>query len=88
MREPIVAVATDDAPRAVRALRDSPGVLDVTLFGRQVHVVVEQAEQARERIPALLREAGIACHGIWAIAPSLEDVFAHRVQREGGAVAG
>jgi ABC-2 type transport system ATP-binding protein len=88
MRETILAVATDDAPRAVRALRDAPGVLDVTMFGRLVHAVVEDTDQAERTIRHRLDGAGIACRSLQQIPPSLEDAFANLVRREGGAVAG
>ncbi len=88
MAEPILAVTTDQAPGAVRALRDVPGVRDVTMFGRIVHAVVADEAAARAAISARLAESGIALSGMSRIAPSLEDVFASLVRREGGAVAG
>jgi len=88
MVDPILTVATDDAPAAVRALRDLPIVQDVTMFGRVVHAVVSDEAAAESAIPARLAEAGIQLSGMSRIAPSLEDVFASLVRREGGAVAG
>ena len=88
MREPIVAVTTDDAPAAVHALRDLPGVEDVTMFGRVLHAVVTDEAAAQSAIPARLAESGIQMSALTRIAPSLEDVFASLVRREGGAVIG
>jgi len=88
MQEPILAVRTDHAPGTIHALRDLPGVRDVTMFGRVVHVVVSDEAAARDAIPARLRQAEIAVEEIHRIPPSLEDVFASLVRREGGAVAG
>jgi ABC-2 type transport system ATP-binding protein len=88
MAEPILAVATDNAPAAVRALRDLPVVSDVTMFGRVLHAVVSDEAAARAAIPARLAESGIHLTGMSRIAASLEDVFASLVRREGGAVAG
>jgi ABC-2 type transport system ATP-binding protein len=88
MSEPIVAVTTDDAPAAVHALRDLPGVEDVTMFGRVLHAVVRDEDAARISIPARLAESGITLSAMSRIAPSLEDVFASLVRREGGAVVG
>jgi len=88
MVDPILKVATDDAPAGVRALRDLPLVQDVTMFGRVVHAVVSDEGAAETAIPARLAEAGIHLTGMSRIAPSLEDVFASLVRREGGAVAG
>ncbi|HTG50298.1 MAG TPA: ABC transporter ATP-binding protein, partial [Gemmatimonadales bacterium] len=88
MGEPIVAVTTDDAPAAVHALRDLPDVEDVTMFGRVLHAVVKDEDAARTSIPARLAESGITMSAMSRIAPSLEDVFASLVRREGGAVIG
>lgn len=88
MGAPILAVKTNDAPAAVRALRELGGVDDVTMFGRVVHAVVADEAQARADIPVRLSMAGIGLEAISRIDPSLEDVFADLVRREGGAVAG
>jgi ABC-2 type transport system ATP-binding protein len=55
------------------------------MYGRHVHVVVEDAERAREEIPKLLAAHGISAEGIERIAPSLEDVFVSRIRGAGGA---
>ncbi len=88
MGVPLLAVTTDDAPAAVRVLREVPGIGDVTMFGRSVHAVVDDPDRMPGRISAALAAAGIACEGMEPIAPSLEDVFAAYVRREGGARAG
>ena len=88
MGVPILAVTTSDAPLAVRVLRELSGVGDVTMFGRTVHVVVEDESRGREAIPARLAAAGLSCERMERIAPSLEDVFAAYIRREGGVVAG
>jgi ABC-2 type transport system ATP-binding protein len=85
---PILAFTTGDAPQAVRALRSEPGIGDVTMFGRTVHAVVEDEHTARIRIPARLAMEGLTCERLARIEPSLEDVFAAYVRREGGALAG
>jgi ABC-2 type transport system ATP-binding protein len=88
MADPILAVATADAPAAVPLLRDLPGVRDVTMFGRVLHAVVEREAEARQAISGQLNRAGIPWSAIERIEPSLEDVFAELIRREGGAVAG
>ena len=88
MEEPILTLATGDAPKAVHALRGQPGVLDVSLFGRAVHVVVREEAEARRVIPAALATAGISGEGLERVPPTLEDVFVALVRREGGAVIG
>jgi ABC-2 type transport system ATP-binding protein len=86
--EPILEVTTDDAPKAVEALRQAPWVIEVTMFGRALHVMVEDEASAREEIPRVLAASGRDCRSISAIAPSLEDVFVSFVRRSGGSVAG
>jgi ABC-2 type transport system ATP-binding protein len=88
MGDPILAVATADAPAAVPLLRDLPGVRDVTMFGRVLHAVVEREAVARQAISGQLNRAGIPWSAIERIEPSLEDVFAELIRREGGAVVG
>jgi ABC-2 type transport system ATP-binding protein len=88
MAEPILEVTADDASAAARALQHQPGVLEAAMFGRAVHVVVEDVAAAEAFIPSLLQTRGIICTGVHPVRPSLEDVFVSLVRREGGAVAG
>jgi ABC-2 type transport system ATP-binding protein len=84
-KEPLFEVEVDDSPGAIHALQEAPGILEVALFGRAVHVTVSSAEDAPERIGERLSTHGIELRKISRIDPSLEDVFAARVRAEGGA---
>jgi ABC-2 type transport system ATP-binding protein len=86
--QPVLELMTDDAPRAVEALRGAPGVLEVGMFGRAVHVMAADAEAARATLPGMLTAAGRRLDRLQFIEPSLEDVFVALVRREGGAVTG
>jgi ABC-2 type transport system ATP-binding protein len=88
MAEPIFEIATDDGPAAAQALQGAPGVIESAMFGRAVHVVVQDADTAPALLPALLASKGLSVHRIAPVRPSLEDVFVSLVRREGGAVAG
>ena len=88
MKEPLLELRTPDPPGAVEAIRSARGVLEAAMFGRRVHVVVENEERARTDIPALLGSRGIPLHGLERVPPSLEDVFVALVREEGGAVDG
>jgi drug efflux transport system ATP-binding protein len=88
MGEPILEVATDNGPAAVQALQHAPGVIEAAMFGRAVHVVVENEAAARAMLPRFLSERGYACERVTTVRPSLEDVFVSLVRREGGAVEG
>jgi len=86
--EPILEVQLDDAPTAVHALEDAPFVVEASMYGRQLHVTVDDAEQAPETIRSVLAGADIDVHGIALVSPSLEDVFTSLVRAEGGAAVG
>jgi len=88
MSEPILELAVANGPAAAQALQHGPGVVEAAMFGRAVHVVVGDAAQATDALPAFLAAQGIACERITPVRPSLEDVFVSLVRREGGAVAG
>ncbi len=84
MSEPILRLSIDDPPRAVGAITELPGVLEVGMFGRDLHVVLEN-EAAETAIPSALAAAGIALQSSSRIRPSLEDVFVTMVRNAGGA---
>lgn len=88
MEDPLLEIKTTDPPHAVEALQKMDGVLEAAMFGRKVHVVVEDEAVAKEAIPAAFAERGIPLEGIERVTPSLEDVFVALVRKEGGAVEG
>ena len=85
---PILEVRTDDAPGAVEALLGTPGVIDAAMFGRALHVTVENLEQGRAAIADALAAVGRSVTEMRPVEPSLEDVFVSLVRAEGGAVIG
>ena len=86
--EPILEVEVADAARAADALRDVPGLVEVALFGRALHVVATDEAAARHEITTTLSAHGHGVTSLRRVAPSLEDVFVALVRREGGVVAG
>jgi ABC-2 type transport system ATP-binding protein len=88
MDEPLLEIRTSEPPHAVDALRTMEGVLEAAMFGRSVHVVVEDESEARRRIPSLFDSRKISLEGIQRVAPSLEDVFVALIREEGGAAEG
>ena len=88
MREPLLEVTTRQGPAVAQALQGAAGVLEAALFGRAVHLMVEDARAAEAAIPPLLAARGLDCQRIQPIQPSLEDVFVALVRREGGATEG
>ena len=88
MTEPLLEIRTSEPPHAVEALRKMDGVLEAAMFGRRVHVVVEDEGVAKDAIPAVFAKRAIPFESIERVAPSLEDVFVALVREEGGAVEG
>ncbi len=86
MSEPILELDTSDGPAAAQALQGAPGVVEAAMFGRAVHVVVDDAGRAERTLPALLQARGLTLRHLAPVRPSLEDVFVSLVRREGGAV--
>jgi drug efflux transport system ATP-binding protein len=86
-REPLFEARVDDGARAVEALREAPEVVEVGLFGRNVHVTVRDPSAGPGDVERLLAARGVPARGVAAIVPSLEDVFIARVRASGG-VAG
>lgn len=85
---PILEVEIDDAPSAVHALVDAPFVVEASMFGRLLHVTVEDDEHAPASVQAVLARAGFDVRGVRRVSPTLEDVFTALVRAEGGAVIG
>jgi ABC-2 type transport system ATP-binding protein len=86
--EPILRVQTDDAPGAVDALSSQAGVLETAMFGRALHVTVEDMDAGTALIRSVLSETGHSIASIERVDPSLEDVFVSLVRAEGGALVG
>jgi ABC-2 type transport system ATP-binding protein len=88
MAEPILEVETSDASAAAQALQHQEGIVEAAMFGRALHVVVEDVDAARAFLPTFLAARGLTTGAMQLVRPSLEDVFVSLVRREGGAVLG
>jgi len=88
MAEPLLEITTDHGPAVAQALQGAPGVIEAAMFGRDVHVIVEDAAAARAALPGFLAAHHLPLAAMTPVRPSLEDVFVSLVKREGGAVAG
>jgi ABC-2 type transport system ATP-binding protein len=79
------AVLEVTAPRlneALELLEAQEWTLETSVFGTRIHVVVKDADKARQRIRDVLEPRGNAATSIERIVPSLEDVFIHHVEAE------
>ena len=84
MAEPLLELRTDDAPRAVEAVAGLPGVLEASMYGRDLHVLVGDETEVRPLLADALARAGLVVRSIRRIEPALEDVFVARVREAGG----
>jgi len=88
MHDPILGLETNDPATAVEVLQRRPGVIEASMFGREVHIVVQDEAEARQQVPAYLATHGVTCQNLRRVPPTLEDVFVARIREGGGVVAG
>ena len=67
---------------------DEPGIVEAAMYGRVVHVTVEDEATGPGTIRTALASAGVDLTELEPVEPSLEDVFTSLVRAEGGAVIG
>jgi len=80
MREEILEVSCERPQDIMEALEALPGVKEAALFGTGLHVVVESAAGAGDRISEALARQGRSSARIEKIPPSLEDVFVSLIE--------
>jgi hypothetical protein len=78
----LLSIRSGDPRRARDVLREAPGIDSAVLFGEEVHVELDAADDG-VRVRSLLEEAGVEVLGIEPVEASLEDVFIRRVERSG-----
>lgn len=67
---------------AEESLGREDGILEVSVFGTSLHVVVRDPEEGRRRVEEVLARDGNLPVTTEAILPSLEDVFIHSIEGE------
>jgi ABC-2 type transport system ATP-binding protein len=77
IRSPMIEVSCDRTVEAFEAVRGQPYVLNASIFGTTLHVMVADGAAAPGLIRGTLSTLGIAVETIESIRPSLEDVFLH-----------
>jgi ABC-2 type transport system ATP-binding protein len=79
------AILEVTCPRFLEAqekLEKEDWVLEASVFGDRLHVVVSNAEEGRRRILDLLERDGNTPASAERIVPSLEDVFIHSIEQD------
>ncbi|MFB3812609.1 MAG: ATP-binding cassette domain-containing protein [Terriglobales bacterium] len=80
MQDDVLEVFADRPQDAMGAIESVPGVKEVALFGKGLHVVTADAGETALRIHAALDAGGYAPKAITKIVPSLEDVFVSLIE--------
>jgi len=75
----LLLVECDSLGPALAALQHAPGVLDCSVFGNALHVLVDDAQRALATLPGLLERSGLQARRLERIDASLEDVFVHLI---------
>jgi ABC-2 type transport system ATP-binding protein len=71
----IVSLRTERLNEAFRRIKSMAGILDVNLYGEELHVAVADAQEAIPRIRSEMERAGLTVERLERIQPSIEDVF-------------
>jgi ABC-2 type transport system ATP-binding protein len=79
---PILEVACGNVVDALELLRGQPWVLESSVFGTKLHVMVGDEREGRKAIADLLARHGISLQNLERIVPSLEDVFLYLLERD------
>ena len=66
---------------ALSILEKAAFVDETTIFGNQVHIIVNEKYSEKEQIKSLLEAKNISVKSIESIIPSLEDVFIHLLEK-------
>jgi ABC-2 type transport system ATP-binding protein len=71
----LLLVECDALGATLEALQRAPDVLDCSVFGDSLHILVRNAENGLRDLPPFLAAKGLQPRRMARIAPSLEDVF-------------
>jgi ABC-2 type transport system ATP-binding protein len=77
----VIEVATPRYLDALTFLEAEDYVLEASLFGRRLHLVVDDPRNGLDRVRRALEGEGIPADSVERIVPSLEDAFIHYVEQ-------
>ena len=80
MKEEVIEVVCDRPQDAMGFIEHLPEVKETALFGRGLHVVAENVEQATKAISEALQKNNCSFERIEQIVPSMEDVFVSLIE--------
>ena len=82
IKKPILEVACTDIVDALEVVRRQPWAHETSIFGTQLHVMVDDEQKGKEFIKQLLSNENITLNHIDRIMPSLEDVFLYLLDQQ------
>lgn len=80
MREDVLEIACDRPQDAMGEVERVGGIREVALFGRTLHAVAVNGEDAQAAVSAALTAKGFNVESVEKIVPSLEDVFVSLIE--------
>jgi ABC-2 type transport system ATP-binding protein len=80
MQEDVLEILCERPQDAMGEIEKLEGIKEVALFGKGLHAVALDGEQAAARVREALRAGGYPVERIERIAPSLEDVFVSLIE--------
>lgn len=80
MREELLEVVCDRSPDAMELIEKLPGVKEVALFGKYLHVVTPDGGAVEGSIRSHLTQNGFTVQSVEKIVPTLEDVFVSLIE--------
>jgi ABC-2 type transport system ATP-binding protein len=80
MKEEVLELKSDQPQDLIEPLAKVPGVKEVALFGRGLHVVVDDFHKVQPALQEFLRAQNIPEQKLKQIEPSLEDVFVSLIE--------
>ncbi len=83
----VLALRSPDPPRAMDALRGSPGLRSSVLVGDAVHLFTDSGSERIAQFRVRLEGAGVAVDSLEAISPTIEDLFVSAVESQQAAAS-
>jgi ABC-2 type transport system ATP-binding protein len=80
MKEEVLELKSDHPQDLIEPLGKVPGVKEVALFGRGLHLVVDDFQKVKPALQQSLNKLNIPAENLKKIEPSLEDVFVSLIE--------
>jgi ABC-2 type transport system ATP-binding protein len=82
IKNPIFEIECDRVVDALELMEKQDFVSETSIFGNQIHLIVNDKFESKDQVESLLNRNGINVKRIDQIVPTLEDVFIHLLDRE------